>query len=95
MRRAISRRVQPGLPLYSRAVSFGRRMAGRTESGSTVALTTRVTKMPGRPTFSGSISPTSTISSTSAMTTLAALAKAGVKLRLLPRRSRLPSRSPR
>ena len=51
----------------------------------TVLGTTRETNTPGKPTSSGLISPGSTISSTSAIATRAALAKLVLKFWLLPR----------
>mmetsp|Transcript_20425 Transcript_20425/g.38089 ORF Transcript_20425/g.38089 Transcript_20425/m.38089 type:complete len:363 (+) Transcript_20425:123-1211(+) len=55
-----------------------------------VAFTTRSTKTPGRWTSSGEISPASTISSTSAMQKRPARAQSGLKLRAVPRKTRLP-----
>src|SRR5690606_7583580 len=57
--------------------------------------TTRLTKMPGVTMFSGSSSPSSTISRTCATATRAALAMMGPKLRAVLRYTRLPQRSPR
>src|SRR5690606_19100218 len=53
--------------------------------------TMRSTKMPARCTWSGSISPVSTTSSTSTMQTLPAMAQAGLKLRAVLRNTRLPA----
>src|SRR3546814_463709 len=64
-------------------------------AGAVSICTTRLTKMPGVTTASGSSSPSSTTSRTWATATRAALAMMGPKLRAVLRYTRLPQRSPR
>mgnify|MGYP003296925108 CR=1 FL=1 len=68
------------------------------DTGTTVttpgASTTRWTKMPGMWTCSGSSSPGSTSSSTSAMVIFPAMAQSGLKFIAVAWKTRLPWRSP-